>query len=250
MLLRDGHHAPPGRRRRGRSSPRLRRRRRTDRRSSSRRPARPRGRSTCACRRRTPTRACRAAIADPLTAGPAVGILVPVAVRRGALRHRAARRRPSAGLEGVYLLKDRIADVSEFIEARAPGRRRRAPRSTRRWSRQLLARSRRRDPLAHADASDEREVLRLMAEGRSNPAIARDTGGQRQGRREARQQHLREARSRAERHGASPCGRGAAVVGRGFIVSATTKAWSIAGGVLFAGSVGGVQLQCGHPARA
>jgi DNA-binding NarL/FixJ family response regulator len=38
---------------------------------------------------------------------------------------------------------------------------------------QLLARSRRRDPLA-ALSPREREVLGLMAEGRSNPAIARE----------------------------------------------------------------------------
>lgn len=70
-----------------------------------------------------------------------------------------------------YLLKDRIADVSEFIEAvRRVGDGGTAldPEVVG----QLLARSRQRDPLA-ALTPREREVLELMAEGRSNPAIAR-----------------------------------------------------------------------------
>jgi DNA-binding NarL/FixJ family response regulator len=70
-----------------------------------------------------------------------------------------------------YLLKDRIADVSEFIEAvRRVGDGGTAldPEVVS----QLLARSRRHDPLA-ALSPREREVLALMAEGRSNPAIAR-----------------------------------------------------------------------------
>jgi DNA-binding NarL/FixJ family response regulator len=70
-----------------------------------------------------------------------------------------------------YLLKDRIADVSEFIEAvRRVGDGGTAldPEVVS----QLLARSRQSDPLA-ALTPREREVLGLMAEGRSNPAIAR-----------------------------------------------------------------------------
>jgi DNA-binding NarL/FixJ family response regulator len=71
-----------------------------------------------------------------------------------------------------YLLKDRIADVTEFVNA------------VRRVSdggtaldpevvAQLLARTRRRDPLDRLSPR-EREVLGLMAEGRSNGAIARE----------------------------------------------------------------------------
>ena len=70
-----------------------------------------------------------------------------------------------------YLLKDRVADVADFVEA------------VRRVNAggtaldpevvgQLMAR-RRRDPLEGLTAR-EREVLALMAEGRSNAAIARE----------------------------------------------------------------------------
>jgi DNA-binding NarL/FixJ family response regulator len=71
-----------------------------------------------------------------------------------------------------YLLKDRIADVDEFMEAvRRVGAGGTAldPEVVA----QLLARSRRRDPLGRLSPR-EREVLGLMAEGRSNGAIARE----------------------------------------------------------------------------
>lgn len=69
-----------------------------------------------------------------------------------------------------YLLKDRIADVDEFIDALqrvAEGGTALDPEVVR----QLLARSRRADPLAKLTPK-EHEVLTLMAEGRSNSAIA------------------------------------------------------------------------------
>ena len=69
-----------------------------------------------------------------------------------------------------YLLKDRVADVAEFIEAVrrvAAGGTALDPEVVR----QLLARSRQSDPLGRLTGR-EREVLALMAEGRSNLAIA------------------------------------------------------------------------------
>jgi DNA-binding NarL/FixJ family response regulator len=70
-----------------------------------------------------------------------------------------------------YLLKDRVADVNEFLAAvRRVGDGGTAldPEVVA----QLLARSRQQDPLDRLTPR-ERQVLALMAEGRTNPAIAR-----------------------------------------------------------------------------
>ncbi len=69
-----------------------------------------------------------------------------------------------------YLLKDRVADVGEFVESLrrvAAGGTALDPEVVR----QLLARTRRVDPLGRL-TQREGEVLALMAEGRSNAAIA------------------------------------------------------------------------------
>ena len=78
---------------------------------------------------------------------------------------------PGGGAAGVgYLLKDRVADVGEFVEALsrvAAGGTALDPEVVT----QLLGASRRTDGLGTLTAR-ERDVLALMAEGRSNAAIA------------------------------------------------------------------------------
>jgi DNA-binding NarL/FixJ family response regulator len=96
---------------------------------------------------------------------PSVGVLV----LSQWVEERYATELIAGGAGGVgYLLKDRVADVSEFLEALqrvASGGSALDPEVIA----QLLARSR--SPLGSLTPR-EREVLGLMAEGRSNSAIA------------------------------------------------------------------------------
>ena len=101
-----------------------------------------------------------------------------------------------------YLLKDRVADVDEFVEALrkvGAGGTVLDPDVVA----QLLARSRHAHPLAKLSPR-EREVLALMAEGRSNAAIAAELVVGRGRRGKARHQHLREAGPAARRLRPSP----------------------------------------------
>ncbi|HEY6623358.1 MAG TPA: response regulator transcription factor [Acidimicrobiales bacterium] len=96
---------------------------------------------------------------------------VAVLVLSQYVEERYASELLASDTDGVgYLLKDRVADVDEFVEAL----RRVAAGGTALDSEvvtQLLARSRRVDPLATLTVR-EQDVMRLMAEGRSNGAIA------------------------------------------------------------------------------
>ena len=98
---------------------------------------------------------------------PAVGILVLSQY----VEERYASDLISGDVGGVgYLLKDRVADVRDFVEALrrvGDGGTVLDPEVVS----QLLARARRRDPLDLLTPR-ERTVLSLMAEGRSNAAIA------------------------------------------------------------------------------
>jgi DNA-binding NarL/FixJ family response regulator len=109
----------------------------------------------------------RAAIALRRT-HPGVGILVFSQY----IETRYAAELLSGGAAGVgYLLKDRVADVADFAEALvrvAAGGTALDPEVVT----QLMGSSRRTDTLAELSAR-EREVLALMAEGRTNSAIAR-----------------------------------------------------------------------------
>ena len=109
----------------------------------------------------------RAAL-DLRAAHPAVGILLFSQY----VETRYAAELLAGGAAGIgYLLKDRVADVSEFIDALtrvAAGGTALDPEVVT----QLLGASRRAGTLGAALSPRESEVLALMAEGRSNPAIA------------------------------------------------------------------------------
>jgi DNA-binding NarL/FixJ family response regulator len=98
---------------------------------------------------------------------PSVGILVFSQY----IETRYAAELLSGGAAGIgYLLKDRVADVTDFVEALvrvASGGTALDPEVVT----QLMGASRRTDTLARLSGR-EREVLALMAEGRSNSAIA------------------------------------------------------------------------------
>ena len=98
---------------------------------------------------------------------PQVGILVLSQY----VEERYATELVATSTEGIgYLLKDRVADVAEFVAAvRRVGDGGTALDAE--VVAQLVARSGRRDPLARLSPR-EREVLGLMAEGLSNSAIA------------------------------------------------------------------------------
>ena len=175
-------------------------------------PTRPTSRSsTSGCRRPTPTRACgpRSEIREK---HPETGVLVLSQY----VEPDYALELLAESAEGVgYLLKDRVADVDEFAAAvRRVGEGGSAldPRS----SRSSSAGAGRDDPLDELTPR-EREVLELMAEGRSNQAICRAPGRHRARGREARDEHLREAppagRRRATTAACSPCSRSCARLG-------------------------------------
>ncbi len=120
------------------------------------------------------------------------------------VRGRPVRRHRGAGAIG-YLLKDRVAAIDEFLDAlrRVAAA---APCSTPRWSAQLLVRRRRDDPLRELTPR-EREVLALMAEGRSNAAIAACPVVSDGAVEKHVAQHLHQARAAAGRRTAPPCPR-------------------------------------------
>ena len=108
----------------------------------------------------------RAAIAIR-AAHPEIGILVLSQY----VEERYASELIAGDTTGIgYLLKERVADVSDFIDAvrRVGGG---GTALDPEVVAQLLSRSRQRDPLERLTPR-EREVLSLMAEGRSNTAIA------------------------------------------------------------------------------
>ena len=156
---------------------------------------------------------------------PGVGILVFSQY----VETRYAAELLAGGAAGIgYLLKDRVADVTDFVEALvrvASGGTALDPEVVT----QLMGASRRTDTLAGLSGR-EREVLALMAEGRTNSAIAASlviSGGRR---REARGQHFLQAGLAGHAHRPPP-GAGGAAIPRGVTASGPTDRRA---GVMFA----------------
>ena len=122
--------------------------------------------STCACHRRSPTRASK-----PRWQCAPRHPSQPILVLSQYVEERYATELLASDSQGIgYLLKERVADVGDFVDACqrvAAGGTVLDPEVVA----QLLAR-RRRGPFDDLTPR-EREVLGLMAEGRSNVGIAR-----------------------------------------------------------------------------
>ena len=160
--------------------------------------------STSGCRRRIRPRASTPP-ARSATRAPETAILVLSA--HVDVEH--AMDLLASGERSGYLLKSRVTDVDEFLDT--------LDRILKGGSavdpalvQELVAARRVHDPLADLSPR-EREVLELMAEGRSNAGIAASSLGHRGHRREARAQHPRQAAAARDRRGSSACPRGGRV---------------------------------------
>ena len=141
----------------------------------------------------------RAALADPRRAGRRSASSCCRSTSRSGTPPSCSPARPAAI---GYLLKDRVADVSEFLGAV----RRVGDGGTAldpRWSPSCSPASAGATRWSGCRPRSAR-CSSLMAEGRTNPAIARSARRERQGGREARRQHLRQARPAARRRRPPP----------------------------------------------